>query len=75
MNNDKIEAALAKVYEALAELEAVGGALPAPPENPACSFCGKRKTEVRGMAAGPQVFICNECVDRCVEILRTGEKA
>jgi len=35
-----------------------------------CSFCGKRRHEVRRLIAGPTVFICNECVGLCVEILR-----
>ena len=34
-----------------------------------CSFCGKRKREVRKLVAGPRVFICNECVARCREVL------
>lgn len=35
-----------------------------------CSFCGKSKTEVRRLIAGPQVFICDECVALCAEILQ-----
>jgi ATP-dependent protease Clp ATPase subunit len=34
-----------------------------------CSFCGKSQTEVERLIAGPTVFICNECVSLCVEIL------
>ena len=34
-----------------------------------CSFCGKRKGEVRKLVSGPRVFICNECIVRCREIL------
>jgi len=34
-----------------------------------CSFCGKYHTEVRNIIAGPSVFICNECVEMCVEAL------
>lgn len=33
-----------------------------------CSFCGKGRDEVRKIAAGPKVFICDECVDLCNEI-------
>lgn len=33
-----------------------------------CSFCGKEKAEVGYLVAGPCVFICNECVERCHEI-------
>lgn len=34
-----------------------------------CSFCGKGHRRVRKLIAGPKVFICNECVDLCVDIL------
>ncbi len=35
-----------------------------------CSFCGKSQHEVRKLIAGPSVFICDECVDLCNEIIR-----
>src|SRR5262245_25090889 len=35
-----------------------------------CSFCNKDQVEVRKLIAGPTVFICNECVDVCVDIMR-----
>ena len=35
----------------------------------ACSFCGKKQDEVRKLIAGPSVYICNECIDLCGEIL------
>lgn len=35
-----------------------------------CSFCGKSQHEVRKLIAGPSVFICEECVDLCNEIIR-----
>jgi len=35
-----------------------------------CSFCGKSQHEVRKLIAGPSVFICDECVDLCVDIIR-----
>jgi ATP-dependent Clp protease ATP-binding subunit ClpX len=34
-----------------------------------CSFCGKHQRQVKKLIAGPDVYICNECVDRCVEII------
>ena len=34
-----------------------------------CSFCGKRRQEVRRLISGSRVFICNECVARCRQIL------
>ena len=48
-----------------------------------CSFCGKSQHEVRKLIAGPSVFICDECVDLCNDIiteemqeqLDTGESA
>ncbi len=39
-----------------------------------CSFCGKSQKEVTKLIAGPKVYICNECVDLCNEILREEEK-
>jgi ATP-dependent Clp protease ATP-binding subunit ClpX len=35
-----------------------------------CSFCGKSQHEVRKLIAGPSVFICDECVDLCNDIIR-----
>ncbi len=35
-----------------------------------CSFCGKSQHEVKKLIAGPTVFICNECVELCVDIIR-----
>jgi ATP-dependent Clp protease ATP-binding subunit ClpX len=35
----------------------------------ACSFCGKRQRQVNRLIAGPGVYICNECVDLCNEII------
>ena len=35
-----------------------------------CSFCGKNQNEVNKLIAGPSVFICDECVDLCNEIIR-----
>jgi hypothetical protein len=35
-----------------------------------CSFCNKTDDEVRKLIAGPTVFICDECVDVCVDIIR-----
>ncbi len=34
-----------------------------------CSFCGKSHSEVKKLIAGPGVYICNECVDVCSNIL------
>ena len=39
-----------------------------------CSFCGKSQDEVRKMIAGPTVFICHECVDLCVDIIKEENK-
>src|SRR3981189_2530205 len=35
-----------------------------------CSFCGKSQHEVRKLIAGPTVFICDECVELCTDIIR-----
>jgi ATP-dependent Clp protease ATP-binding subunit ClpX len=34
-----------------------------------CSFCGKHQRRVDKLIAGPGVYICNECVDLCVQII------
>jgi ATP-dependent Clp protease ATP-binding subunit ClpX len=39
-----------------------------------CSFCGKSQHEVRKLIAGPTVFICDECVDLCNDIIREESK-
>jgi ATP-dependent Clp protease ATP-binding subunit ClpX len=39
---------------------------------PTCSFCGKGKHEVKSMVAGPNAFICDNCVERCVDIISEG---
>ena len=40
-----------------------------------CSFCGKSQHEVRKLIAGPSVFVCNECVELCNDIIREEELA
>ena len=40
-----------------------------------CSFCGKSQHEVRKLIAGPTVFICDECVELCMDIIREENKA
>jgi len=35
-----------------------------------CSFCGKNQNEVKKLIAGPSVYVCNECVDLCNDIIR-----
>ena len=55
-----------------------GGQNPLPPKVPGrekdhtlyCSFCGKSQYDVKKLIAGPTVFICNECVDLCTEIIQ-----
>ncbi|MBI2058617.1 MAG: ATP-dependent Clp protease ATP-binding subunit ClpX [Nitrospirae bacterium] len=39
-----------------------------------CSFCGKSQNEVRKLIAGPSVYICDECVELCNDIIAEGEK-
>jgi ATP-dependent protease Clp ATPase subunit len=38
-------------------------------DNIKCTFCGKTQSETKKLIAGPEVFICNECIIRCQEIL------
>ena len=40
-----------------------------------CSFCGKSQHEVRKLIAGPTVFICDECVELCNDIIREETKS
>ena len=43
-----------------------------------CSFCGKSQHEVRKLIAGPSVFVCDECITLCNDIMREetqGEQA
>jgi ATP-dependent Clp protease ATP-binding subunit ClpX len=39
-----------------------------------CSFCGKSEHEVRKLIAGPTVFICDECVELCMDIIKAADK-
>ena len=43
-------------------------------DNLHCSFCGKAQKEVKKLIAGPTVYICNECVDLCNDILHEETK-
>ena len=52
-----------KILDAIEEL--VG-----PPPNLCCSFCGKNKDEVEQLIAGPFVYICNECIFICADIIK-----
>ncbi len=38
-----------------------------------CSFCGKKKSEVERLIAGPSVYICNECIESCYDLLKDQE--
>jgi len=40
-----------------------------------CSFCGKSQREARKLIAGPTVFICDECVELCIDIIREENKS
>jgi ATP-dependent Clp protease ATP-binding subunit ClpX len=40
-----------------------------------CSFCGKSQHELRKLIAGPTVFICNECVELCMDIIGEEDKS
>ena len=45
-----------------------------PEEVLCCSFCGKSQNEVKKLIAGPSVYICNECIDICNEIINDDER-
>ena len=47
----------------------VGQQSPTPPAVLYCSFCGKTQHEVKSLVAGPHVFICDECIDVCGDII------
>jgi len=40
-----------------------------------CSFCGKSQREVRKLIAGPTVFVCDECIELCKEIIGEENKS
>src|SRR5260370_41288080 len=40
-----------------------------------CSFCGKSQHELRKLIAGPTVYICNECVQLCMDIISEENKS
>ncbi len=42
---------------------------------PCCSFCGKLQSQVKKLIAGPDVYICNECIGICVEIIDDDKQA
>jgi hypothetical protein len=68
----KIEAAKPRPVDAPA-LSPAGAQSPSDPAAPRplhCSFCGKSQHDVRKLIAGPAVFICDECVELCVDIAR-----
>lgn len=39
-----------------------------------CSFCGKHKSEIRRLFAGPSVYICDECIIECSRLLGGGRE-
>ena len=39
-----------------------------------CSFCGKSQHEVKKLIAGPTVFVCDECVELCMDIIKDESK-
>src|SRR6516162_7078666 len=63
----KIEATVPASDERL--LSVAGQQNPAPPKTLYRSFCGKSQHEVRKLIAGPEVYICDECVDLCTDIV------
>ncbi len=64
----KIEAARSRVHDASAPSRA-GAIGPQSTDTLYCSFCGKSQHEVRKLIAGPTVFVCDECVELCNDII------
>ena len=61
------------VLEGGSEMSKIGGS---DSKNPLyCSFCGKSQHEVRKLIAGPTVFICDECVELCLDIIGEENKS
>jgi hypothetical protein len=58
----------AKIEAAAPPAAAAGG--PTPPRVLHCSFCGKSQHDVRKLIAGPAVYICDECAELCIDIVR-----
>ncbi len=61
-----------ELRDAANRLRALKGEAPEPRveiEPPFCSFCGKGKNEYRQIVQGPSVYICDECVLKCQEII------
>ena len=40
-----------------------------------CSFCGKNQKEVKKLIAGPTVFVCDECIELCMDIIKEDSKS
>jgi len=59
--------------ELLSEWKCIAARKVARPEKPAdethCSFCGKVKSVVDRLVAGPTVYICNECIELCEDVI------
>src|ERR1044071_7317199 len=51
------------------ESQVVGTTAAGSPQSPSCSFCGKSKEEVKRLISGPKVYICDECLALCLEIV------
>src|SRR5882762_5816371 len=63
----KIETTRPRTVEAVASPATQEAALP---KTLYCSFCGKSQHDVRKLIAGPSVYICDECVELCLDIIR-----
>jgi hypothetical protein len=68
----KIEAARSSAHDASAPSRA-GAIGPQSTDTLYCSFCGKSQHEVRKLIAGPTVFVCDECVELCNDIIENEE--
>ena len=69
IDKQALDRALEKYEEARRELAALASQ-PRSTEEIGCSFCCRPKSQVRGVVAGPGVFICDECVVLCHRVLK-----
>jgi hypothetical protein len=62
--------AVQKYEHARAEVSKFAAPRTHPMEETGCSFCCRPKRQIRGAVAGPNVFICDQCVVMCYQILK-----
>jgi hypothetical protein len=69
MDENEERKALKRIMQAVEDAGGPEGLRNRPRRKLHCSFCGKHQDEVRKLVAGPNVFICDECVNLCKSIM------